>query len=230
MSTTAPRKRTNGKSNPYLDEFLRVMRPIGERQFARWVELPEYDILWCRDNGRPYKSAFVARSELCRRFAWAVPNAGALDTIAALGVPVVEIGAGTGYWASLLAALGVSICAFDEAPGRNRYCDHEPYTLVSPGDHRALEHARWNGENHALLLCWPPMSPMASECVEAFKGDTLIYIGEGMGGCCANDEFFQLVTGETRSGYDDDCEWIEGTAVDIPQWPGLHDYLTVYRR
>lgn len=243
MSTTEV---VRAVENPYLDEFLKVMQPapVGERVFEQWVERPEYNILNYPAPGRDgYKSAFAKRSRLVKRYAWAVPNLPALTAIADLDCPVVEIGAGTGYWASLLAVLGVPIVAFDEAPGRNQYCDHAPYAPVYPGDHRVLEHfARWcHGDSHALLLCWPPMSPMAAECVEAFQGDTLIYIGEGLGGCCADDRFFQLVTGETLGAEDEQTgEWIDGAEVvtgweesaslDIPTWPGVHDYLTVWRR
>jgi hypothetical protein len=231
--------------NPYLDEFLKVMQPapVGERRFESWVARPEYDILnYPAPRREGYKSAFTRRSGLVQRFAWAVPDLQALRAIAELERPVVEIGAGTGCWAHLLAALGVSITAFDEAPGHNHYCDHAPYTQVYPGDHRVLEHVtRWShGDSHALLLCWPPMLSMASECVEAFKGDTLIYVGEGCGGCTADDRFFELVTGESRGGYDEDGEWIEGAdvvtgweetaSVAIPQWSGIRDYLTVWRR
>jgi hypothetical protein len=232
-------------SNPYLDEFLKVMRPAtpSRYMFARWVERPGYDILHCEKNGLPYKSAFAVRTELVKRYAWAVPDQQALDAIAALDMPVVEVGAGLGYWRSLLEAMGVEGMAFDQAPGKNDYCDGEPFTQVYPGDHRVLEHfARWHGEHHALMLCWPPpaSSTMASDCVEAFKGDTLIYIGESASGCTADHRFFELLTGEAYGAYDDGGDWVDGVdvetcwqkvaSVDIPHWPGIHDYLTVWRR
>jgi hypothetical protein len=231
-------------SNPYMDEFLKVMQPapIGERVFERWVERPEYDILnYGPGEYHRYKSAFVVRAGLVKRYAWAVPDQRALDAIAALDVPVVEVGAGLGYWRSLLEAVGVEGMAFDQEPGGNHYCEGEPFAQVYPGDHRVLERfARRHGEHHALMLCWPPMSSMASDCVEAFKGDTLIYVGEGGGGRTADHRFFELVTGEVRGAYDDGDDWVDGvnvetcwqeiTSVDIPQWPGIRDYLTVWRR
>ena len=43
---------------------------------------------------------------------------------------------------------------------------------------------------------------------------------EGYGGCTADDSFHQLL----------DDEWDEDQEVDLPQWDGIHDRLTVYRR
>jgi hypothetical protein len=49
-------------------------------------------------------------------------------------------------------------------------------------------------------------------------GRTLAFIGEGEGGCTADDEFFRLLeTGE------------EVESIPLPQWDGLHDHLTIYR-
>jgi hypothetical protein len=195
------------------------MRPA-PGMFERWVERPEYDTL-----GLPSYSggAYSARRELVKCYAWAVPDDGALDAIATLEIPVVEIGAGLGYWRSLLAARGVRGLAFDREPGQNFWCEGTPFTEVYPGDHRALEHfARWHKGSHALMLCWPPMSDMAAECVKAFQGDTLIYVGEDEGGCTADDDFFELV----REG----TPWENVATIDIPQWPGVHDRLWIWRR
>ena len=55
-------------------------------------------------------------SALQHAFAHAVPSAEALDAVAALDTPVVEIGAGTGYWAALLEQRGVDVVALDATP------------------------------------------------------------------------------------------------------------------
>lgn len=48
-----------------------------------------------------------------KRYSWAIPNDFAIQTIKKLNRPILEIGAGTGYWAKLLADQGVDILAFD---------------------------------------------------------------------------------------------------------------------
>src|SRR5579883_3024053 len=57
----------------------------------------------------------VARDVLVKKYSWAVPTEEALKTIAKCA-PIVEIGAGSGYWASLLRARGVAVTAYDANP------------------------------------------------------------------------------------------------------------------
>jgi hypothetical protein len=86
------------------------------------------------------------------------------------------------------------------------------------GDHGEVAHH----PDRAMLLCWPSYDePWAAWSLAAYKGDQLFYIGEGPGGCCADDEFFSLL----------DAEWEE--AGDCPahvSYAGIHCYLTEYRR
>lgn len=56
-----------------------------------------------------------ARAWSCHLYAFAAPNERALAALAALG-PVLEVGAGVGYWAHLLRERGVSVVATDQLP------------------------------------------------------------------------------------------------------------------
>lgn len=104
-----------------------------------------------------YKSPFEERYRWCKKYSWAIPSMEALDRIAALG-PVIEIGAGTGYWAYLLRALGVDVKAFDVAPPgvvgvKNGWHDGaETWTKVCQG---GPERAAYEA-HRTLFLCWPP--------------------------------------------------------------------------
>lgn len=60
-----------------------------------------------------------ARVWACHLYAYATPTRAALDALAALG-PLVEVGAGTGYWAAALRSRGVEVHAYDVAPLRER--------------------------------------------------------------------------------------------------------------
>lgn len=66
-------------------------------------------------------------------------------------------------------------------------------------------------------------------------GRTVIYIGEGAGGCTGSDRFHALL-GNGCSHYGDvSCScpepaWEAVAYLGLPQWPGLHDDLHVYRR
>lgn len=185
--------------------------------------------------------------DLRKRYSWAVPDEAALKTIAEHSPGgVMEIGAGGGYWAMLLQQRGVDVIAYDPAPpglSESQWHSGRAWTAVRVGDHlKAADHP-----TRALLLCWPSYDePWAALAIRAYRGDTVIYIGEGPGGCTGDDAMHALL-GE-RSGcwhHDDDfndlpcpgdCPGAVGALFEpvaearIPQWHGLHDTLGVYRR
>lgn len=157
----------------------------------------------------------AARRRLVRRYSFAIPDDAAVAAIAALS-PLVEMGAGTGYWASLLAAAGADIVAYDQRPGRNDYTDHEPYFQVSLGVAADAE----RHPDRTLFLCWPPMTGMAAKCLAHYRGQRLAYVGEGVGGCCADEAFFAAL----------DREWCEVARQEIPRWQYMRDELYIYER
>lgn len=159
------------------------------------------------------------RGEACRKYAWAVPTDEALDEIAKYA-PIIEVGAGTGYWASLLREKGVDILAYDAfVPGkdRNEYGHSHTHTEVLKADSTIA----WMYPDRALFLCWPPYDdPMATKALKVYRGSTVIYIGEGRRGCTGDEEFHKTL----------DLEWEEAERIYLPQWDGIHDYLTIHVR
>lgn len=152
------------------------------------------------------------RRKLVWAYAWAVPTREAVDAIAAYS-PLIEIGAGTGYWAWLLRQAGADVLAFDrntEAPPH--------WSPVASGGPETL--ARY--PERTLLLCWPPMGEgLATQCLERYTGERVISIGERGEGARTGDEAFQRLL--------DEC-YIEERVVQLPCWPGYSDCLTIYRR
>ena len=176
-------------TNPYLEEFERLS-------------------FYGADH-------FHIRSELVCKFSWAIPNEEAIKTLCELE-PLVEIGAGTGYWAWMIRQAGGRINAYDKKPGNNRWAKGT-HTVVHEGRQRCAKRY----PDHALMLGWPMYAdPMAAECLELYKGETLAYMGEGYGGCTGDNRFHKLL--EER--------FVETQCVDIPQWYGIHDTLTVWKR
>ena len=95
----------------------------------------------------------VSPLELAQRYAYVFTDVPLLRALCELG-PLVEIGAGTGYWAHKLRDVGADILAFDQAPTDgdmpNRYHMHTPtWTEVEPGDHTVLT----AHSDRALFLC-----------------------------------------------------------------------------
>lgn len=217
-----PRAEEVPAENPYLRELCDLVH-------GDFANLPEEGQRRVRQVMRPGEednpllreiALHAFRPALVRRYSWAIPDAGALEVIAQYS-PLVEIGAGTGYWAHLLRRRGVDVIAFDLHPPAGS--DH-PYhrgahvwtEVVAGGTEQA-----GRDPERALLLCWPPYDqPMALECLEAYCGSTLIYIGEPESGCTADDAFFERLR----------QSWTPIDSYPLLQWPGIHDRLEVYER
>lgn len=172
----------------------------------------------------PYHDAYIrspvglfsgmgARGRLVDQYAWAIPNDEAIELLVSVG-PIVEIGAGKGYWASLVRQAGGDIVAYDI---RVRV---DSYTGIEEGgpEYAGAHHDR------TLLLCWPPYdTDMAYDALYSYLeagGRRVVYVGEGRGGCTANDGFYDLLAQRTR--------WVD--EIEIPTWCGIRDSLTVWER
>jgi hypothetical protein len=200
--------------NEYLREFLTQV-DRGHREGAGDVEG------WVRrTTGTGAAAAHARRVAAVRRYAFAVPTSAALEAIARYS-PIVELGAGTGYWAYLLLARGVDIVAYDLAPpdrGPNAYkLDPRTWTNVQPGGIEVLDRHR----DRALFLCWPGYrDSFAHDALAAYAGSRLIYIGEDRGGNTASASFFDQL----------DVKWTLVERQSLPRWPGANDSLQIYYR
>lgn len=172
--------------------------------------------------------------DLCRQYSWSIPDPASLEFVSRyLGRTAVEIGAGTGYYASMLAQLGTYVTCYDQHPphrsGKNHW--HSPrvnrYGELT-GETRPVYCGVYHGNHNKtarydcpLFLCWPPYGDsMAYKALKAYAGKRLVYIGEGPGGCTADDNFFALL----------DREWEQIDEHTPLQWSCTHDYITVYDR
>lgn len=202
--------------NEYLKKALPFVRVDGKR--ARPVPLFDQKILQ-REIQRDLEG-YRRRPDLVAKFAWALPCDEALRTLKRYS-PIVEIGAGTGYWAYLLRKRRVVIRAYDRYPPHR---DPNPFhpdqrvwtTVARGGPEKAAQYP-----DRTLFLCWPPYkSKMALNALTQYRGQTVIYVGEGDGGCTGCDMFHAKL----------DREWSCVETVTLPQWPGIRDRLTVWKR
>lgn len=165
----------------------------------------------------------VTRGGLAKQYAWSIITPGDVTWISEqlAGRPVVEVGAGSGYWAWQLEQAGIDVAAYDPHPVSpdNHFCAGGPYTSVLPG---GPEVVLTQHPDRVLLMVWPPYEgEHAAEALRLYCGDLLLYAGEGWGGCTADEGFYELL----------EAEWDE-TAV-APQhvtWSGIHCTLRAYRR
>lgn len=188
------------------------------------------------DIMRRWEPAYVHPSQrwaLCRRYSWAIPDPAACAYVAGQAGPggIVEIGAGTGYWAWQLTQRGVSVAAYDIAPpdrADNLYHgalnpDADPATTgrvplfypVEPGGPQMA--ARYS--DRTLLLCWPPRNdPMAADALAAYAGPRMVLIGQPE--VCGNDAFDRALA----------AGWEQVDTCPIVNWWLVRDQIAVYER
>lgn len=184
-------------SNPYLEVFERLNK--------------RYSASDARSFGR---------GSLVRKYSWAIPDEPALAAILKYS-PLMEIGAGTGYWAALLRKRGADIVAYDALlaeSGRNGFVfKGDSWTEVLSG----TESVTMYHPDRTLLLCWPPdKDEMAFQALANYRGKTLIYVGEGSPGCTGDENFHRLVQ----------IGWILEERIDLPRWHLINDSLYIYSR
>ena len=184
-------------------------------------------------------------AEVLRRYGFAVPTDAALDAIVACSPRgVLELGAGTGHWAALLARRGVDVVAYDVAPPPSPanawFAGVQPWHHVHPGDERVVEECA----ERSLLLVWPTWNETwASDAVDGYHaagGHCVVFVGEGPGGR-TGDSGFHARLGETDAciactyGVADtactcgiDAHWTRTSRTTLPPWHGAETALHVY--
>uniref|UniRef100_A0A7S2JJF5 Uncharacterized protein n=1 Tax=Haptolina brevifila TaxID=156173 RepID=A0A7S2JJF5_9EUKA len=165
-------------------------------------------------------------------FSSAVPSPAAIDAIKALNTPVMEIGAGSGYWGLMLKANGVECVLYDKQPAARDTMSSSGYyrawTEVAKGTHeKAAAHP-----THALMLVWPffhedalPDSKDAWDlkALNAYEGSTVIHVGE-----LAEQADNQTTSTSFKRRLAE--EFTLAQTVDLPNWPYSYDNLTIWTR
>lgn len=204
--------------NPYLSAWFAVAfendnLPNILTHHAEWKEAYERLIqIGLYEHG--------ARRALVGKYAWAIPCEAAIQAMLKIG-PIVELGAGTGYWAWLLRKRGADVLAFDAEPPPSElnhwHKINDPWIKVERGKAGVAS----DFADHSLFLCWPPYDDeFAADALKAYLGNRIIYVGENQGGCTAADSFFEAL----------ERDFVERETVNLPQFDGIHDYLTIYER
>jgi hypothetical protein len=132
------------------------------------------------------------------------------DTLLRLG-PLVDVGAGNGWWAKTLTDAGADVVVVE--PGVARH----PCFPTVRADHRAIR----DHPDRALVLMWPTKGDgWAADCVRRYQGHTVVYVGDlGFRETATVGLLFELQRRFTR---------VE--KVLLHSWPHMFkDYLTVWR-
>ncbi|SMD14110.1 hypothetical protein [Kibdelosporangium aridum] len=178
--------------NPYWD----IVAPSVSEQDGRRV------VNGGSANGSPRLA--YAQMLLQAMYAYAIPSPETLDWVCQFcdGKPVVELGAGRGYWAAQLSHAGIVIDAYDSEPPDK--ADNVSFPATSGqkdvwstvGTVQEYAQRLAASVDFVLLLCWPPGwgATMASEALATFAdagGERVVFIGEPQGGKTGDDAFFE---------------------------------------
>lgn len=185
-------------SNPYWD----IVEPF----------VFEHDRRRVVNGGRLEGSARLAFAQMLLQatYAYAIPAPQTIEWMADFcgDLPIVELGAGRGYWAAQLAHSGLTVDAYDSEPPDKTNNTSFPGAagqadLWHPVGALTEFANRTRPADYALFLCWPPgwEDAMSSEALTLFEdagGKRLVYIGESKGGKTGNDAFFDALSARWR--------------------------------
>lgn len=194
-----------------------------------------------------HEAQLEVRDQAIAQFGFAIATAETIALVRSTApAGIVEIGAGTGYWAHLLHRAGVDVLAFDVAPpttgGNKWFPTTSTWHHVEHADHRVVaEHA-----TRTLLIVWPTKDEMwPVETLDLFAaagGMTVVYVGEHVGGRTGDDTFHARLGELTTCRQcglglvDQPCvcdypaQWRRTARAELPRWPDCHDSLFIYRR
>lgn len=168
---------------------------------------------------------FMIRKEYISRFGFYLISQPFLNTCADLfqDMNILEVGAGTGFLSQQLKNLNLNISAVEQNIHNNSYgFNHSYFDLI---EDNAIDFLKHHSEFDLIIMSWPNYnSSFAYDILKNMRPkQKLLYIGEGYGGCTANDQFFDL---------------LEKRTVKLPEtnllqqysssWSGIHDFPFLY--
>jgi len=171
----------------------------------------EFERLQQKDTFRG-QQWFGERQRLVEEYAWAVPNDEAIQYIAEFD-NIVEVAAGSGYWAHLIDDAGGTIRATDFDPPDDTYYPVERKSASNVN-------TSFGRVDTSVLLVWPPHTGNVASSVITKNPNNVLYVGEQRGGCTAEDAFFDTL----------DERYTLIKVIDIPSYEGINDNLYHYAR
>jgi hypothetical protein len=203
-------------------EFPLIYKPTRVTQAEQWLTHHGYDsffrnldLPWYERKNNFHLDAFRIRDQFIARFGFAILTTQIIDAIKPYG-PILEVGAGSGYWAKELHNAGIDVVATDSYSDKYCFTHGSYFTVERLTARRAI--ARY--PSRSLLMVWPSYGAAWPYQALMLSGDIFIYVGEGEGGCTADDTFHTYI----------EKHFTLIKQTNIPQFPGIHDSLFIYRR
>ncbi|CAE7522314.1 LSMT-L [Symbiodinium necroappetens] len=224
------------ESLEYLQIYVQKLQLWGSWLLAQWMHAEAVLLEELSAMGSEQVS-------LRQKYAWSLPTEQALEALQRRA-PLLEVGAGKGYWASLLRERSVDILAFDSAPDprfnpegpeavleetskSTRYCE-----VLEGGVEVVQEHQA----GRTLVLMWPDWLGLGTyglECLKAYEGKELILVGEWRTSTFGSyapsiSQHGQSFSLEFQKKVESDFCLVE--RIELPRWPLFLDCLQIFRR
>ena len=170
---------------------------------------------------------FKIREKFINRYGFAILTRGAIEEIRPYA-PLLELGAGSGYWSYELQNYGIDVIATDPRTEMFRMFKDagvkegrwpKSYTTIETIN--SVDAVRKYPDRN-LLIVWPSLGDSwAADALRVFTGQVVVYMGEGAGDACAEDRFFDLL----------DQRFSDQVCVRMPHFWGLYDrYLKICKQ
>lgn len=182
---------------------------------------------------RDFQALFAERNRFVREFGFAVPTRAALDWLCRFS-PLLEVGAGTGAWARLLAQRGADIVATDPKiggfmhGGATWYWDKTYHPVLPLAGKTAVR--RWPERN--VFCSWPTLGETwLRQAARAMRpGRTLFVVREE---ATADERTWEYIEHHFEpialAAPEPEAEWIDNT-LELPNWYFVHDRLEAWRK
>lgn len=138
---------------------------------------------------------------------------------------ILEVGAGSGFFTMKLKELSLDIVGLEKHQTKNHYGFNHQYTKLINSD--AIEFIKQHELDYStIIMSWPNQdSSFANDVFNSmYKGQKLLYIGEGLGGCTACDEFFENLDRKASI----EVKETQELRKNYVSWQGIHDRPTLY--
>jgi hypothetical protein len=238
------KKRKQKSSNPLLEEQQKFLSKLSSEErdafFSTSITPHQRAALWMQQA--------AIGEQLVNKYAWATPDARAMKVLKHFS-PIVEIGCGAqAYWCRTMKRYEIDVVGYDAAPEKGGKIASETTSatqnefLVCKGGPSAL--AKLENKRRTLFLCYPdeddtfskesnddgvPRS-LGSLCLEHFKGDHVIHVGELFG-----DNWSMEQAPWGRSSAPEFQEQLHAQfhcllKISLTNWLHVRDTLTVWKR
>jgi hypothetical protein len=158
------------------------------------------------------------RERYLQQYGFAILDEATVQVLAPYA-PIVEVGAGSGYWAYELCQAGVEVVATD--PGTGRYHGLTRWVPWLPIARLTGVQAVRQYPDHTLLIVWPDYGQRwVSKTLRAYRGETVLYVGEGKAGCTGDAAFHAVLA----------ARFPDVRVHPLPQFDNSQDALHICRR